>query len=204
LLEFNLFDTIYHEHFSYLSLYTVGKILNAAGLRIWNVEELSTHGGSLRIFGCHLDDVRQPLPIVDTILKNEKNYGLQELKIYNGFQTKVDSIKNNFVSFLIEKKKLGKKVVAYGAAAKGNTLLNYAGVKPDLIKFVCDKASSKQNKFLPGSHIPIYNPKMLYEDSPDYVVIFPWNIADEILQQNKKLKEAGVDFLIFIPELLKL
>lgn len=201
LIEFNQFDTIYHEHFSYLSLYTVKKIFSAAGLRIWNVEELSTHGGSLRVYGCHLDDSRQALPAVEIILKNEKERGLQNLSVYESFQEKADAIKNDFLEFLITQKKLGKKIAAYGAAAKGNTLLNYAGVKPDLLSFVCDAAIAKQGKFMPGSHIPIYEPNNLFNGSLDYVVILPWNISDEVVKQNQELKDAGVLFVTAVPEL---
>jgi len=201
LIEFNQFDTIYHEHFSYLSLGTVKRIFSAVGLRIWNVEELSTHGGSLRVYGCHLDDARQVLPTVEIILKNEKESGLEDLRVYSTFQDKADSIKNDFLEFLITQKKLGKKVAAYGAAAKGNTLLNYAGVKPDLLPYVCDAAPAKQGKFMPGSHIPIFEPNRLFNESLDCVVIFPWNISDEVVKQNQKLKNAGVRFLTVVPEL---
>jgi SAM-dependent methyltransferase len=204
LIEFNQFDTIYHEHFSYLSLYTVVSIFKVAGLRIWNTEELPTHGGSLRVYGCHEDDARQTLSSVETILNQEKKCGLQDLAVYKAFQGKADKIKNEFLEFLISQKKLGKKVAAYGAAAKGNTLLNYAGVKPDLLSFVCDAAAAKQGKFMPGSHIPIYKPTHLFEGHLDYVVILPWNIADEVVKQNKNLKDDGVTFLAAIPKLRKL
>lgn len=201
LIEFNQFDTIYHEHFSYLSLYTVSRIFKAAGLRIWNVEKLPTHGGSLRIYGCHMDDIRQSLPSVGEVLAQEKSFGLQELKVYKLFQAKADEIKNNFLEFLIAQKKLGKRIAAYGAAAKGNTLLNYAGVKPDLLPFVCDAAKAKQAKFMPGSHIPIYEPNILFDESLNWVVILPWNIADEVVKQNQGLKDAGVKFVTAVPEL---
>lgn len=204
LIEFNQFDTIYHEHFSYLSLYAVLQIFKTAGLRILNVEELPTHGGSLRIFGCHMDDIRKTLPSVGEVLAIEKVFGLQEIKVYKLFQSKADEIKNNFLEFLITQKKLGKKVAAYGAAAKGNTLLNYAGVKPDLLSFVCDAAKAKQGKFMPGSHIPIYEPNLLFDEPLDCVVILPWNIADEVIKQNQKLKSVGVNFSVAIPELRNL
>lgn len=204
LVEFNQFDTIYHEHFSYLSLYVVSQIFKAAGLRIFDVEELPTHGGSLRIFGCHMDDIRQTLPAVGEVLALEKAFGLQELKVYKSFQAKADEIKNNFLEFLITQRKMGKKVAAYGAAAKGNTLLNYAGVKPDLLTFVCDAAVAKQGKFMPGSHIPIYEPNVLFDEPLDCVVILPWNIADEVVRQNQKLKDAGINFVVAIPELRNL
>jgi SAM-dependent methyltransferase len=204
LIEFNQFDTIYHEHFSYLSLYTASQIFKAAGLRIWNVEELPTHGGSLRIYGCHEDDSRKTLLAVDEICDQEKEYGLRNLTIYKQFQSKADAIKNNFLEFLIEQKKLGKKIAAYGAAAKGNTLLNYAGVKEDLLPFVCDAAVAKQGKFMPGSHVPIYDPNKLFAESLDYVVILPWNIADEVVKQNQRLKNIGVNFVVAIPKLRNL
>ena len=201
LIEFHQFDTIYHEHFSYLSLYTVMRIFGSAGLRVWNVEELPTHGGSLRVYGCHENDSRSTLPIVNKILANEKERGLQNLKIYEAFQEKANHIKNNFLEFLIAQKRLGKKVAAYGAAAKGNTLINYSGLKQDLLLFICDAAAAKQDKFMPGSHIPIYKPNMLFDEPIDYVVILPWNIADEVMQQNKKLKDSGVIFVTAVPEL---
>jgi SAM-dependent methyltransferase len=199
LVEFNQFDTIYHEHFSYLSLYTVARIFKAAGLRVWNVEELPTHGGSLRIYGCHESDDRQTLPAVNAILEKEKERGLQDLTIYEAFQNNANAIKNDFLEFLIMQKKLGKKIAAYGAAAKGNTLLNYAGVKPDLLPFVCDAATAKQNKFMPGSHIPILNPEALFKEKLDYVVILPWNIAKEVRGQNAELAKLGVQFITVVP-----
>ena len=201
LIEFNQFDTIYHEHFSYLSLHAVSQIFKVAGLRIWNVEELSTHGGSLRIFGCHEEDARQNLEVVGTILEQEKKQGLQDLAIYEAFQSKADAIKNNFLEFLITQKKAGKKVAAYGAAAKGNTLLNYAGIKPDLLSFICDAAAAKQNKFMPGSHIPIHKPGVLFDQPLDYLVILPWNISEEVVKQNQKLKDMQVQFITAVPEL---
>lgn len=201
LIEFNQFDTIYHEHFSYLSLYTVSQIFKSVGLRIWNVEELPTHGGSLRIYGCHQEDQRETLPAVQAILDQEKERGLQDLNTYQQFQKKADLIKNDFLEFLIEQKKLGKVVAAYGAAAKGNTLMNYAGVKPDLLPFVCDAALAKQNKFMPGSHIPIFAPKALAEQNPDFVVILPWNIAEEVMKQNADLVATGTKFVKAIPSL---
>lgn len=204
LIEFNQFDTIYHEHFSYLSLNTVSKIFKVSGLRIWNVEELPTHGGSLRVYGCHESDERQTLPSVKAILDQEERSGLQEISVYKAFQAKAEKIKNDFIEFLIMQKKLGKKVAAYGAAAKGNTLLNYAGIKQDLLAFICDAAVAKQLKFTPGSHIPILKPNALYEEALDYVVVLPWNIKDEVISQNRKLKDAGVSFITVIPELRKL
>lgn len=202
LIKHNQFDTIYHEHFSYLSLYTVAKIFHSVGLVVWDVAELPTHGGSLRIYGCHSYDKRQIMPSVNILLKKEKESGLQDLSTYIKFQSEVNIIKNNFLEFLILQSKLGKKVVGYGAAAKGNTLLNYAGVKSDLISFVSDAAKAKQNKFMPGSHIPIVSPSMLRGVKIDYLIIFPWNIYQEVLDQNMSLKKTGVKFVTAIPKLV--
>jgi len=183
LIEDAQFDTIYHEHFSYLSLFTVSQIFASAGLCVWDVEELPTHGGSLRIFGCHADDARETTEALQAFLVEEARQGLQSLEIYTGFQPRADKIKNDLLEFLLKQKKAGKSVVAYGAAAKGNTLLNYAGVKPDLLPFVCDAAAAKQNKYMPGSHIPILNPAAIVNEKPDYVLILPWNIAEEVKAQ---------------------
>lgn len=195
------FDTIYHEHFSYLSLHTVSRIFQVAGLRVWNVEKQPTHGGSLRIFGCHNDDPRHTAKSVAAVLKEEKLNGLQSLSTYRNFLDRAARIKDDLLAFLIEQKRVGKKVAAYGAAAKGNTLLNYAGVKPDLLPFVCDAAPAKQGKFMPGSHIPILPPKVLLEQRPDYVLILPWNIADEIKKQLAGLAELGSHFVTAVPRL---
>ena len=201
LIEYTQFDTVYHEHFSYLSLYTVQHIFNTAGLRIWDVEELATHGGSLRIYGCHAKDMRPSAKAVGILLAEEANRGLKTLPIYQNFQQKADKVKDNLLSFLIEQKRAGKKVAAYGAAAKGNTLLNYAGVKPDLLPFVCDAAPAKQGKFMPGSHISILSREVLFENDLDYILILPWNIADEVRDQNVVLIERGIRFVTAVPEL---
>lgn len=201
LIEQTQFDTIYHEHFSYLSLYTVGRLFVAAGLRVWDVEELPTHGGSLRVYGCHDQDPRTTQPAVDQLLKEEIDRGLQQLPTYLQFQDRANQVKNDLLGFLIEQKNQGKKVVAYGAAAKGNTLLNYAGIKLDLLPYVCDAAPSKQGKYLPGSHIPIRSPQALSEQYPDFVLILPWNIAGEVMGQNSELKAYGTQFLTAIPEI---
>jgi SAM-dependent methyltransferase len=201
LIEQAQFDTVYHEHFSYLSLYTVSRIFAAAGLRIWNLEELPTHGGSLRVYGCHADDLRETQQSVDALLQEEANRGLQQLQTYLEFQPRADQIKNRLLSFLIEQKRQGKTVAAYGAAAKGNTLLNYAGVKPDLLPFVCDAAKAKQGQFMPGSHIPILPPRRLAEVKPDFVIILPWNIAEEVKTQNAELAKRGTRFVTVVPEL---
>ncbi len=201
LLEFNQFDTIYHEHFSYLSLTSVERIFKAAGLRIWDVEQLPTHGGSLRIYGCHDEDIHPNTENVRKILAEEKQFGLQNINTYQNFQARASKIKNDLLQFLIDQVHLGKKVVAYGAAAKGNTLLNYAGIRPDLIPVVYDSALAKQGKYMPGSHIPILSSALLKNTLPDYLLILPWNIAGEIKNENSELVKAGVRFIAAIPEL---
>lgn len=201
LLEQKQFDTIYHEHFSYLTLGVVSRIFAQAGLRVWQVEELPTHGGSLRVYGCHTHDKRETLPSVTTMLQEEIKLGLQQLQTYLGFQLCADKIKNDLLTFLIEQKRAGKKVAAYGAAAKGNTLLNYAGIKTDLLAYVCDAAEAKQGKFLPGSHVPILHPDQLTKQLPDYVLILPWNIATEVKEQNAFLRAKAVRFVTAVPEL---
>lgn len=201
LIEYIQFDTVYHEHFSYLSLNTVNRIFQVAGLRVWDVEELPTHGGSLRVYGCHANDARDTASAVHVLLAEESARGLQDLETYKYFQVKADRVKNDLLAFLIEQKRLGKSVAAYGAAAKGNTLLNYGGVKPDLLPFVCDAAAAKQGKFMPGSHIPIVEPVMLDHQRPDYLLILPWNIATEVKKQNAQLAKLGTKFVTLIPEL---
>ncbi|MDG1109570.1 MAG: class I SAM-dependent methyltransferase [Burkholderiaceae bacterium] len=201
LIEHTQFDTVYHEHFSYLSLYTVERIFKAAGLRVWDIEDLPTHGGSLRVYGCHAEDGRETSPAVSAMLAEEAQRGLQTLATYQYFQAKADRVKDDLLAFLIEQKRVGRRVAAYGAAAKGNTLLNYAGVKPNLLPFVCDAAVAKQGKFMPGSHIPILAPAALDENRPDYMVILPWNIAAEVKQQNARLAELGTKFVTAVPKL---
>jgi hypothetical protein len=201
LIEESQFDTVYHEHFSYLSLTTVRRIFEAAGLRVFDVEELGTHGGSLRVYGCHETDSRPPSPAVLAVLAEEKRRGLTSLEIYSSFQSRADLVKDAMVSFLIAQKRAGKSVAAYGAAAKGCTLLNYGGVKPDLLPFVCDAAASKQGRFLPGSHIPILAPEALRERKPDIVLILPWNIADEVARSHGYIAEWGGRFAVAVPML---
>jgi len=201
LIERIQFDTVYHEHFSYLSLFTVSRIFEKAGLRVWKVEELPTHGGSLRVFGCHATDSRSTEDSVVAVLQEEQKRGLQKLDTYLSFQPKADKVKNDLLAFLIEQKCNEKKVAAYGAAAKGNTLLNYAGVKPDLLSFVCDAASAKQNKHMPGSHIPILAPDALANEKPDFILILPWNIAEEVIKQNELIRQWGGKFVTAVPEL---
>ncbi|MCI5179104.1 MAG: class I SAM-dependent methyltransferase [Candidatus Electrothrix sp. AW3_4] len=204
LIEQNQFDTVYHEHFSYLSLGTVSRIFQTAGLRVWHVERLTTHGGSLRVFGCHSDDQRENTIVLDDLLKEEEKNGLQDLAAYQGMQACANRVKNDLLTFLIEQKKAGKKVAGYGAAAKGNTLLNYAGVRPDFLPFVCDAAPSKQGKYLPGSRIPIFDPSALQEYAPDYVLILPWNLKEEIIQQLESIRSWKGRFVTAVPELIQL
>ena len=201
LIEHVQFDTVYHEHFSYLSLTTVSKVFRAFGLRVCDVEELPTHGGSLRVYGCHADDARLDSAQPARILAAEGERGISDFGgvVYQTFQARADAVKNGLLAFLLEQKSLGQKVAAYGAAAKGNTLLNYAGVKPDLLPFVCDAAPSKQGKFLPGSHIPVVSPSMLAELHPDIVLILPWNIADEVTSQLAYIREWGGKFAVAVP-----
>jgi hypothetical protein len=201
LVEQCQFDTVYHEHFSYLSLYTVKRIFEAEGLRIWDVEELSTHGGSLRIFGCHAEDDRPCMPSVGNVLCDEVARGLQAQITYQNFQARADKIKDDLLYFLLEQKRAGKTIVAYGAAAKGNTLLNYAGVKPDLLPLVCDAAEAKQGKYMPGSHIPIFPPCALAKKSPDIVLILPWNIATEVKKQVAESTRSDTQFVVAVPRL---
>ncbi len=201
LMGLNQFDTVYHEHYSYLSLQSVRSIFSKAGLRVFDVEQIPTHGGSLRIFGCHDADTRADSEAVVRVLAEEISNGLQDLPTYQRFQRAADIVKNRLLAFLVDASLAGKTVAAYGAAAKGNTLMNYAGIKPDLITFVCDAAAAKQNKFMPGSHIPIFTPDEMRKRRPDYVVILPWNIADEVIKSNGFVREWGGKFVVAVPEL---
>ena len=202
LISQHQFDTIYHEHFSYLSFGTVVNIFAKNGLNVFDVEEIGTHGGSLRVFaqcsdtGSHLVSSR-----VDDLLSQETLAGMSSIAFYQGFQEHAERVKDDFLRFLIEKKEEGKLVVGYGAAAKGNTLLNFAGVKNDLIKYVVDRSPHKQNKFMPGSRIPIVSEERLSVDKPDFVVIFPWNIRDEVKTQLNHLTKSGTKFVVAVPNL---
>jgi hypothetical protein len=201
LVQQNQFDTVYHEHFSYLSLCAVSSVFKAAGLRIFDVEELATHGGSLRVYGCLEAANYKELNSVQKMLTHEVDSGLQNAKIYQAFQQKADAVKDGLVRFLLDAKVAGKTVAGYGAAAKGNTLMNYAGIRPDLMPFICDAAKSKIGQYMPASHIPILPPSVLDENRPDYLVILPWNIADEVMKQNAHLAEKGTKFVTAVPEL---
>lgn len=202
LINNNQFDTIYHEHFSYLSLIALETVFKKNGLQIFDVEEYPTHGGSLRIFAQRFDTGTCTVTEQTTELrKREVDAGMNSGEFYKGFQKKADVVKDRLLTFLIEAKRDSKRVVAYGAAAKGNTLLNYAGVRPDLLSYVVDKNPSKQNKYMPGSRIPIKGEEYLKDDRPDYVVILPWNLKNEVMGQLNYIKENGGKFVIVVPEL---
>lgn len=204
LIEHAQFDTVYHEHFSYLLLHTASRILARAGLRVHDVEELATHGGSLRVYACHDDDARRATPAVAALLAEEERRGLRDPIVYRDFQQRADRIKDDLLVYLLGQKRAGKRLGAYGAAAKGSTLLNYAGVKPDLLPYVCDAAPSKQGKYLPGSHIPILPPQALAEHRPEIVLILAWNIADEIVARHAGIRAWGGKFVVAVPSLREL
>jgi SAM-dependent methyltransferase len=202
LMESNQWDTIYHEHFSYFSFLTVSRVFAAHGLRLFDVEELTTHGGSLRIYGCHEDDTGKP----DTeraleMRTRELGEGYERLDTYTGYGERVAADKREILAFLIGLKNEGRRVVGYGAPAKGNTLLNYCGVGRDFIDYTCDLNPHKQGSFLPGSHIPIRSPQVIRDDRPDVVLILPWNLKDEIVEQLGFIREWGGRFAARTPEL---
>ncbi len=199
LIDKNQFDTIYHEHYSYLSLMTTMQIFKAHGMQIYDVEELPTHGGSLRIYAAHTQSSSVLTQRLERVLAKEKNARLDRLEGYAGFQFKTDTVKNNFLTFLSDARLQGKKVVGYGAAAKGNTLLNYCGIRKGEIDFVVDKAPLKVGKFLPGSHIPVVSEEHIKEAKPDFIIIFPWNIQDEVMEQLAYIKEWEGQFVVAIP-----
>jgi len=196
------FDTIYHEHFSYLSLTAVETIFAAAGLAVFDVEEQPTHGGSLRVFAQRADTGTQPrTAAVATLLAAETTAGLRGAPYYAGFQERVLTVKNDLLSFLLQARAEGRTVAAYGAAAKGNTLLNFAGVRPDLVAFVVDRNPAKQGRFLPGSRIPVVGEERLTEARPAYVLILPWNLRDEVMREQARVGEWGGRFVTAVPEL---
>jgi hypothetical protein len=203
LVEECQFDTIYHEHFSYLSFTVVQRIFESQGLEMFDVQELSTHGGSLRIFAKNINDKSKEIsPNVTNLLKREEAAGMKNMNYYNDFQQRVEEIKYAVWEFLIKARREGKKVIGYGAAAKGNTLLNYCGVKgTDLIQFAVDASPHKQNRYLPASHIPVKDLNSIKEFKPDYVIILPWNLKKEIGEQLKYIRDWGGKFVTFIPKL---
>jgi SAM-dependent methyltransferase len=202
LIEANLWDTIYHEHFSYFSFLTVSRVFEAHGLRLFDVEELSTHGGSLRIYGCHADDVeKSETSAARELRERERDAGYERLETYAGYGGRVEQDKRQILRFLIGLKEQGLRIAGYGAPAKGNTLLNYCGVGRDFIDYTCDLNPHKQGCFLPGSHIPILTPEALGEERPDVVLILPWNLRDEVVEQLGFIREWGGRFAVRTPEL---
>ncbi len=200
LIRNNQFDTIYHEHFSYLSLLVVERIFTHHGLELFDVEELTTHGGSLRIYAQHINGPHDVQPNLSVVRQKEIVYGLNELDIYAGFASQVDATRRNLVKFLIRAKERGQRVVGYGAPAKGNTLLNYCGVRTDLIEFTVDASPHKQGTWLPGSRIPVFAPEKIREIKPDFVLILPWNLKDEIVSEHGYIREWGGQFVVPIPQ----
>lgn len=202
LVERNQFDTIYHEHFSYLSFTTVQKIFKYHGLALFDVEELPTHGGSLRIYAKHREDVsKQVSSRVADLLSLEESAGMSSLSFYSDFESKVRNTKRRILEFLIDAKNNNKTIAGYGAPGKGNTLLNYCGIRMDFIDYTVDRNPHKQGNFLPGTLIPIYSPEKIRETKPDYVFILPWNLKDEIMESMSFIHEWGGKFVIPIPEL---
>jgi SAM-dependent methyltransferase len=199
LMQLNQFDTIYHEHFSYLSLLTVERIFEAHGLQIFEVDELTTHGGSLRIYAGH-DSSKPAMSNVESVRRSESEAGIDQLSTYASFKEIVETTKRELLSFLIEAKASGKRIAAYGAAAKGNTLLNYCGVRQDFVDFVVDRNPAKQNRYLPGTHIPVFAPEKIDEVRPDYLLILPWNIKDEIVGKMSHIRQWGGKFIVPIPK----
>ena len=200
LIEENQFDTIYHEHFSYFSLSTVTRVFAHHGLMIFDVEELATHGGSLRIYVCHPDSNRPVSGRVQRLLAYEDKKGYNEPAMYQAFNKKVQRIKCEILQFMVKAKDEGKSICAYGAPAKGNTLLNYCGIGTDFIDYTVDRNPHKQNHFLPGSQIPIYAPERIFETKPDYLIILPWNLKYEIASQMMGITRWGAKFVTLIPE----
>jgi predicted TPR repeat methyltransferase len=200
LIQKTQFDTVYHEHFSYFSLYAIRDIAARYGLTLFDVEKVATHGGSLRIYLARTDSGPEIMPNVSSVIAEEDSAGLLKLETYTGFQARVDSLKYSMLETLIRLKREGARVAAYGAAAKGSTTFNYCGIRRDLVEFVCDRAPSKVNKFLPGCHIPIVPEDHLKTQKPDYIIIIPWNIRDEISQQLSYAREWGAKFITLVPE----
>ena len=201
LIDENQFDTIYHEHFSYFSFTTVERIFAAHGLTLFDVDELSTHGGSLRIYGCHVENTSKPVSKKVADLKSrEDTWGVRKMETYSLFAERVKATKRSILKFLIDAKERGKIIAGYGAPGKGNTLLNYCGIRTDFISYTVDRSPYKQGKYTPGTHIPILHPDKIKETKPDYLFILPWNLKDEIIEQNAFIRGWGGQFVIPIPE----
>jgi SAM-dependent methyltransferase len=202
LVKYSQFDTIYHEHYSYLSMIAVQTIFEKNGISIFDVEELPTHGGSLRVYAQRSDTGQHAIcNSVNSLIKQEEEFGVNTLDFYQGLQGKAETIKIELLEFLIKAKKDNKKVVAYGAAAKGNTIMNFSGIKSDLISYVVDKNPAKEGKYMPGSRIPIKGEEYLKSDDPDYIVILPWNLKDEIISQLDYVENKKCRFVVSIPNL---
>lgn len=200
LIDANQFDTIYHEHFSYFSFHTVNKVFAKHGLKIFDVEELSTHGGSLRIYACHFEDETKPESFrVKALIDREETAGFNALDYYLRFKEEVKCVKRNILKFFIQGKENGKVIVGYGAPAKGNTLLNYCGIRTDFIEYTVDRSPHKQGHFLPGSRIPIHHPDKIKDTRPDFLIILPWNLKEEIMEQMSYIREWGGKFVTLIP-----
>lgn len=201
LIQLNQFDTIYHEHFSYLSLTSVKTIFEAHGLKLFDVEKLPTHGGSIRIYATHVENEKQSInDRVPILLEEEEKYGIRDMTLYWKYNENVKKTKRNLLRFLIDQKDLGKKIVAYGAPAKGNTLLNYCGIRSDIIDYTVDISPYKQGTYLPGTHIEVKAIEEIKNTKPDFLVILPWNLKEEIMEQNSYIKEWGGKFVTLIPE----
>ncbi len=201
MMQLNQFDTIYHEHFSYLSLNVVKNLLARHGLRVFDIEELPTHGGSLRVFTCHENSSHQTTNAPARILQAEQSAGLDTPAPYRAFAEQVVRVKTDLLRFLLDAHQNGKTVAAYGAPAKGNTLLNYCGIGPELLPFTVDRSHYKQGTFLPGTRIPVRSPDAILEHKPDYLLILPWNLKDEITEQMAPIREWGGQFVVPIPSL---
>lgn len=200
IIKENQFDTIYLEHYSYLSLLFVIKLFESHGLKIYDVEELPTHGGSLRIYACHKNINKPVSDNVKNVLNKEYEWGMDKTEVYTKYNETIKATKRKLLDLLIKIKNEGKSIIAYGAAAKGNTLYNYCGISTDFIDYAVDMNPHKQNKYLPGSHIPVYSPEKIKETKPDYILITPWNIKEEIIKQLEYVKEWGGKFIVAIPE----
>lgn len=202
LIKDGLFDTIYHEHFSYLSLHSASYALSRHGLKVFDVEHLSTHGGSLRLFVCHSNSKKHNVSANVTQLESEeKKFGLTDISAYKGFAQTTQKIKRDLLKFLIDARENGKRVAAYGAPAKGNTLLNYAGIRTDFVEFTVDRNPAKVGTYLPGTRIPVLSPEALFSRKPDYIFILPWNLKEEIMEQCKEARSWGAKFVVSHPSL---
>lgn len=200
-LNGNQFDQFYHEHYSYFSAISIEKIMAAHGLQLFDVERLSTHGGSLRVYLRHAEGADRPTPAVEELLAAERDWGLHQLAAYDAFAERVARTKRNLLSFLIDARSAGASVVGYGAPGKGNTLLNYCGIRTDFLDYTVDRNPYKHGKYLPGTHIPIYGPEKIAETKPQYVLILPWNLKSEITKQLAYVREWGGQLVVAVPEL---